>query len=117
MSFQLQMILIIAVLLYFIIIFKLLKNNALSLKYSLLWLFAGLIMGILVIFPGSLMFLVKITGIQTPMYALIVMCLAFVIAILLSMTSIVSRQNRKIRVMIQQMAILEKKIRDIESNE
>lgn len=114
-STQLHIVLICAVVCYFVIIIKLLKDKALSLKYSLLWIFAGIVMGILVLFPKVLWFLVKVSGIQTPMYALIVFCLAFVIMILMSLTSIVSRQNRKIRILIQENAMLDKRIRDLES--
>ena len=114
MSVQLQITLIFAVIIYFIIIIKLLKDKALSLKYTLLWLLAGFVMGILAVFPKSLLLLVTITGIQTPMYALIILCIAFILAILMSLTSIASRQNRKIRILVQESAILEKRIRELE---
>lgn len=114
LSTQLQIVLIIGVLVYFVIILKLLKDNALSLKYTLLWIFAGGVMGLLVVFPSLLVIFVKISGIQTPMYALLVFGIAFVIVILMSLTSIVSRQNRKIRVLVQEYAILEKRIRELE---
>ena len=99
---------------YFLLILYWLKIKALNLKYSLLWLFSGVAMGILVIFPELLLGISTLVGIQTPMYALIVFALAFVIAILMSITSIVSRQNRKIRTLIQENALLEKRIRDLE---
>lgn len=115
-SLHLQIILIIAVIGYFLIILKLLKDKALSLKYTLLWLLAGVVMGVLVIFPKTLFYLCKLSGIQTPMYALLTMCIAFVLMILMSLTSIVSRQNRKIRTLIQDYALLEKRVRDLELN-
>jgi len=117
LSTQLQIVLIIAVICYFVIILKLLKDKALSLKYSLLWIFSGIVMGIMAIFPKVLFLFVDITGIQTPMYALIVCCLAFVIVILMSLTSIVSRQNRKIRILIQENALLDKRIRELEKKD
>jgi len=117
LSLKLRIVLAIAVACFFAIILKLLKDKALSLKYTLLWLFAGLVMGILVIFPNTLYFFVRLSGIQTPMYALIVFCLAFILAILMSITSIVSRQNRKIRILIQENAMLEKRIRELEGHD
>lgn len=117
LSERLQAMLILAIILYFVIICLLLKKKALNLKYSLLWLLSGIAMGVLVIFPDFLVFLVKIVGIQTPMYGLLVFGIAFIIMILMSITSIVSRQNRKIRVLIQKSALLEKRIRDLESKE
>ena len=116
-SDKLRIVLIIAVIVYFLLILYWLKIKALNLKYSLLWLLSGVAMGILVIFPETLLWISALVGIQTPMYALIVFALAFVIAILMSITSIVSRQNRKIRTLIQENALLEKRIRDLEDKE
>lgn len=115
-SDKLRVVLIIAVILYFVLILYWLKIKALNLKYSLLWLLSGVVMGILVIFPETLLWVSSLVGIQTPMYALLFFALAFVIAILMSITSIVSRQNRKIRTLIQENALLEKRIRDIEED-
>lgn len=114
-SDKLRIVLIIAVIVYFGLILHWLKIKALNLKYSLLWLLSGVAMGILVIFPETLLWVSKLTGIQTPMYALLIFAIAFAIAILMSITSIVSRQNRKIRTLIQENALLEKRIRDLES--
>ena len=50
----LRVTLIAAVICYFIIILYFLKNRALNLKYTLLWLLAGVVMGILVIFPDDI---------------------------------------------------------------
>lgn len=114
-SDKLRIVLIIAVIVYFGLILHWLKIKALNLKYSLLWLLSGVAMGILVIFPETLLWVSKLTGIQTPMYTLLIFAIAFAIAILMSITSIVSRQNRKIRTLIQENALLEKRIRDLES--
>ncbi len=114
-SDKLRILLIAGVIIYFVLILHWLKTKALNLKYSLLWLLSGVAMGLLVVFPNALIWLSKITGIQTPMYALLVCAIAFVIAILMSITSIVSRQNRKIRTLIQENALLEKRIRDLEN--
>jgi len=113
---RLQIVLIIGVVLYFIIICILLKNKALSLKYTLLWLLAGLAMGILVVYPEMLMFINSLVGIQENMNGLFAWGMAFIVCILLSLTSIVSRQNNKIRQLIQTIARLEKRIRDLEND-
>ena len=112
---SLRVILILAVVCYFLIIIKFLKDKALSLKYTLLWLFAGLVMGALVIFPNLLTYIINLVGIQSHMNGLFIFGIAFIIMILMSLTSIVSRQNRKIRTLIQEMGILEKRIRDWEA--
>ena len=106
--------LIIAVLIYFIVILKFLKDKALSLKYTLLWIFSGLIMGAFVIFPKLLLKIVGLVGIQSNMNGLFIFAIAFCMMILMSITSIVSRQNKKIRTLVQENAILEKRVRELE---
>ena len=113
----LRTVLIIAVICYFVIILKFLKDKALSLKYTLLWIFAGLAMGVLVLFPNILTWIITLFGIQSNMNGLFLFCIAFIIMILMSITSIVSRQNRKIRTLIQEIGIMEKRIRELEQKE
>lgn len=112
----LRITLIAAVICYFIIILYFLKQRALNLKYTLLWLLAGAVMGILVIVPELLTAIIHIFGIQDNMNGLFIFCIGFIIMILLSLTSIASRQNRKIRTLTQELAILDKRLREVESS-
>lgn len=113
----LRITLIAAVICYFVIILYFLKQKALNLKYTLLWLVAGLVMGILVIVPELLVKIIHIFGIQDNMNGLFIFAIGFIIMILLSLTSIASRQNRKIRTLTQELAILEKRVRDLEAKD
>lgn len=110
----LRITLIATVICYFIIILYFLKQKALNLKYTLLWIVAGLVMGILVIVPELLVFIIHIFGIQDNMNGLFIFAIGFIIMILLSLTSIASRQNRKIRTLTQELSILDKKVRELE---
>ncbi|MBO5207802.1 MAG: DUF2304 domain-containing protein [Lachnospiraceae bacterium] len=112
----LRITLIVAVICYFIIILYLLKKRALNLKYTLLWLLAGGVMGILVIFPDLLVRVIHIFGIQDNMNGLFIMCIAFMLMILMALTSIASRQNMKIRALVQEIGILDKRIRELEAH-
>lgn len=110
----LRITLITAVVCYFIVILYLLKQKALNLKYTLLWLVAGLVMGILVAVPELLVSIIRIFGIQDNMNGLFIFAIGFIILILLSLTSIASRQNQKIRTLTQELAILDKRVRELE---
>lgn len=112
----LRFVLIVAVICYFIIILYFLKQRALNLKYTLLWLLAGAVMGILVIVPELLTAIIHVFGIQDNMNGLFIFCIGFIIMILLSLTSIASRQNRKIRTLTQELAILDKRLREVETS-
>lgn len=111
---HLRMTLIIVVISYFIVILYFLKQKALNLKYTLIWLIAGTVMGVLVVVPELLTRIIRLFGIQDNMNGLFLFCIGFIILILLSLTSIVSRQNRKLRTLTQELAILDKRVRDLE---
>ena len=113
----LRIVLIIALLFYFVILLIFLKNKTLELRYTLLWMFAGFILALLVIWPDVLRGFVKVIGIQDNMNGLFIMSFAFVIMIMMSLTSIVSRQANKIKLLVQELAIMEKRIRELESRQ
>lgn len=110
----LQVTLSIAVICYFIIIFYYLKRKMLELKYTLIWLVAGVVMGIMIYFPELTIWFVQLIGMQDNMNGLYIMCLAFMMMILMTLTSIASRQQLKIRILIQEISMLEKRIRELE---
>lgn len=112
----LRVVLIAAVIVYFIMILIFLKNKTLELRYTLLWMFAGMILAVLVIWPELLSRLVRLVGIQNNMNGLFIMAIAFIVMIMMSLTSIVSRQTNKIRHLIQEIAILEKRVRELEKD-
>lgn len=101
---------------YFILILIFLKNRALTLKYTLLWILAGIVMLVMTIFPHLLFEITGLLGIQSGMNGLYIICIAFIIAILMALTSIVSKQKSKLKTLTQEMAILEKRVRDIEKS-
>lgn len=111
---NLRVVLIALVICYFIVILYFLKQKALNLKYTLLWLVAGVVMGILVVVPELLTAIIRGVGIQDNMNGLFIFSIGLVVLILLSLTSIASRQNRKLRTLTQEIAILDKRVRELE---
>lgn len=110
----LQITLSIAIICYFILILYYLKKRMLELKYTLLWLVAGAVMGVMIFFPEALVRFTRRLGIESNMNGLYVLCIAFIIALLMTLTSIVSRQQMKIRTLIQELGMMEKRIRELE---
>lgn len=115
LSHTLQITLSVAVICYFIIILYYLKKKMLELRYTLLWLAAGAVMGVMVFFPEILVWFVRRLGIESNMNGLFVLCFMFIIVILMAITSIVSRQQMKIRILIQEISMMEKRIRELEN--
>ncbi|MCR5657657.1 MAG: DUF2304 domain-containing protein [Butyrivibrio sp.] len=112
---RLTFVLIFAVIVYFIIILSLLKHKKLNMKYTLLWLFTGVAFLVLVLNPILLFKIIQILGITSTMNGLFIILIAFLIMLVLSLTSIASRQASRITTLIQTQALLEKRVREIES--
>ena len=111
---RLRTALLAAIILFFVIVLYFLKRRRLTLKYSLLWLLTGTVMLVLVAFPELMMFLSRLLGTQSIMNTLYLLILAFVIILLMMLTSIVSGQTERIRRLAQSNALLEKRIRELE---
>ncbi len=114
---NLQRVLVIAVIIYFVIILYYLKKRMLELKYTLIWLVMGGVMGVMVLFPEVLVWIRDILGIESNMNALYVLCFGFVIMILMTLTAIVSRMAFKIRTLVQENSMLEKRVYELETGE
>ena len=111
---RLTFVLILAIILYFIIILSLLKHRMLNMKYTLLWLLTGVIMLILVINPMILVRFKGLVGITDNMNLLFIVLIGFLIMLVLSLTSIASRQQQRITKLIQTQGLLEKRVRELE---
>ena len=95
----------------------LLKQKKLYLKYALLWLLTGFVMMIVAIFPQVLERIFLLLGIQVYSNGIFAILFLFFMIILMSITSIVSILNNKVRCLTQEIAILEKRLREIEEND
>lgn len=117
MNATLRIAIFIALLIYFFVIFRLLKRKRLILQYSLLWLAVGLLMLLAAIFPSVLLHVLHLIGVVELTNGLFGILLFGIIVIMISITSIVSRQNEKLRSLIQKTAQYEKRIRELEDQQ
>lgn len=107
----------IAIICYFIVLAYFLKKGSLMLKYSLLWIFAGIVLTFFVLFPDLLGTVSKIVGIETPSNGLFAVCIMFIIFILMALTMIVSSQKKRLKQLSQTIALLENEIKKFQNNE
>ncbi|MBQ9195841.1 MAG: DUF2304 domain-containing protein [Clostridia bacterium] len=113
---SLRIAIFIALVVYFCIFILLLKRKKLELKYTLLWLFSGVVMLILTVFPQLLGVVSSLLGIQVQSNALFTILFFCMLIILVSLTSINSKQNESIKRLVQQTAQLEQRIRALEGD-
>lgn len=116
MELFLRISLLAGIALYFILIVYFLKKKALILKYTLLWFASGFMMLLLIIFPNILYKVADFLGFVSPVNALFAVVIFFMLCILMSITSIVSKLNSKNKSVAQQLALLEKRVRELEKS-
>lgn len=114
MNIALRISLIIALIIYFSCIYVMLKKGKLNFKYSLLWIISGIFMLFFIIFPGALEQLARWIGIINYLNGLFAVVLFGLIILLMFLTTIVSELSNKNRVLIQECALLEERIRRLE---
>jgi len=114
MSTSLRIFALILITIYFVVIFGLLKKKKFALKYSLLWFLAGILMLIVVVWPNVLFWGAELLGIEVASNGLFAMCILLIIMIMISITSVISDFANRMKSMIQNMALMEKRIRILE---
>ena len=114
MSLPLRIFALILVILYLISILVLVKKNRLLLRYSLLWFFAGLVMLVIVIWPGLLFWAAGLLNIEVPANGLFGICILLGIILMISFTVVISDFSAKIKTLVQNQALLEERIRELE---
>lgn len=113
----LRITLVVVLILYFIILFIFLKRRSIELRYTLLWILCGILMALMLLSPKGFTALINFFGITGTMNGLFLMFIALLIMICMSLTAIVSAQSRKLRTLIQQMAIMDKKLQELEKKQ
>lgn len=98
---------------FFIIIFiiRLIVKEKVNVKYAIIWLIMFALLIVFTLIPGFLVFLTKLLGFQTSSNMVLSIIIAVLVMINISNTVINSEQDKKIRLLIQEVSILKKKDR------
>ena len=94
----------------FIILFilHLVHIEKVNIKYSLVWLLLFVALLICLFVPGLLSWITKVLGFQTSSNMILSLLIAVLVVINISNTVINSNQDKKIRLLIQEISILKK---------
>lgn len=114
MSTSLRIFALVLITIYFVVILSLLKRKKFALKYSLLWFLAGILMLIIVIWPNILVWGANLLGIEVASNGLFGICILLEIMIMISITSVISDLANRMKSMVQNMALMERRIRLLE---
>ena len=92
--------------LLFFFVLELVRRRRLGEPYAILWLLAAGVLLILSVWDDLLGELADLVGIQTPANALFVVGFGFILVLLLSFSSVVSRLSRENKLLAQELARL-----------
>lgn len=116
MNIVLRISLIIFALVLIYVITKVLKRGRMPIKYSLLWYFSALVILLVAIIPISLEFFSNLLGFETLSNLIIGIFIGLLLFLTMSLTIIISGQNKKITLLIQEISLLKQKVKE-EKNE
>lgn len=117
MSKELQIILIIASILFMLFILGVTKNKKMSFKHTLLWLFFSIIILIMAIFPQIVIGIAKLLFIETPTNAVFLIFIMLIIICNFYISIGYSKINEKVIALSQSNAILKKRVEELEHND
>jgi hypothetical protein len=99
------------------IIFELLRRRRLIERYALIWLGSGIVLLVLAIWTGLLEIVSNALGIAYPPNALFAFAFAFVLLLLMHFSIAISRLSGETKVLAQEVARLDKKLREMREDE
>ena len=114
MAIELRVFLGVAILLYFVLLINMLRKESIILKYAILWLISGVLFVLFLLFPEIVFSASRLIGVSNPVNAVFLLFAGFALMMLLSISSIISQDNGKVRKLTQQVALLEQRIRQLE---
>ena len=115
MTLELQIWMLLGAAAYLLLIFWMLKTLRLNVRYSLVWLLFGLALVLFAAVPYVVFVLRDIFDIQMPSNLVFAMVIGFVLLISLSISAAITDFAERIKRLTQTVAILEKRVRQLES--
>lgn len=112
MTLKFRLIMAATLLIGFVIIINMVRKKSLDLRYALIWLALIAMILVIVIVPGLLGVITHFLGIYDAMNMVFFMGFVFLIVVTFFLTAALSRNSNRIKALTQQVALLEKQVRD-----
>lgn len=110
---KLNLILVITMFIFLVLIFilYLVKKELIKVKYAVIWLLLFGLLFLFLLIPGSLNWVTSILGFEIASNMIFSLLLGVLVLINISLTGVVSSQDKKIRTLIQELSLLKSKIK------
>lgn len=105
LTLKIRILIIILLLLSILYIVNMVRRKRLELRYALIWLFTGIIVFILTLFPNLIKILSDLLGIYSPINMLFFMGFGLTLIIIFSLTIFASRMSIRIKELSQEIAL------------
>jgi len=110
LTYKLQLFRLLGSVIFTCFVVILVRREHVELKYTLFWLFSGLMMILLTVFPRTLEIISNLLGVYEPVNTLFLIANFFLIMIIFSLTVALSRNANRLRQLTQEVAILRNEI-------
>lgn len=114
MNLKLQIIIAVLLLAALCVLINMIRKRALELRYALAWLLVAVAVLILDIFPAVMEKLADLVGIASAMNMLFFAGFCFALLLIFILTVTVSQMTVQIKNLTQQMALMEKRLKEDE---
>lgn len=112
MTLKFRLIMAAILLIGFVIIINMVRKKSLDLRYALIWFALIAMILVIVIVPGLLGVITHFLGIYDAMNMVFFIGFVFLIVVTFFLTAALSRNSNRIKALTQQVALLEKQVRD-----
>ena len=109
MDSNLKIVLVAVSLIMFYVTLKAVRNDKLPIRYSLVWLLSGLILLFVAVFTNTFSYISSLIGIQVSSNLVVGIFIVLLLLITMMLTKVVSEQNKKITLLIEEVSLLKEK--------
>lgn len=117
MNTRAQILVISIAAIFLILILQLVRKQKLEIRYAFLWILLSISIFIMGCFPQLITVISRLCGIQTPVNMLFFIGICFLLVIIFSLSTALSRNSEKLKQLTQEIGLLEERLRNVQSEE
>ena len=114
MPLTLRLALIAITLIYILLILRSIRRKKMNVSFSIFWIIAGFILIIFAIVPNMVEAISKMLGFEAPSNMLFVLTIFIAFYLIFNLTTIISQENKKNVLLVQEVSLLKKKVKELE---
>ncbi len=116
MGLSLKHAMIIILLVYLFFILKSVKRKKMRIGYLIFWSITGVLMIISLLVPNLIENISRFLGFEVPINMVFSIAIFIILYLIFDLTALISKENYKSTMLIQEISMLKKRIAELESN-